>query len=278
YLGNLSLNGFSQQAGTRKVVGGTIVRTDLPNGSSRLTTQIPLAVIGEAPFRITAEAQQTRKHHLFGELNIRHAPGSVLDIAVHLDRRDLSENESVHLVGAGVPGMIQNQTATIPAGQNKGYLSFYLPPYLPEGQYTITVQAQAEVLKQPGTKQKQPVIVFSNPVTFEVKPATFVVAVDAAAPQKIRCGETILVNYSAKRINGFIGKIHTELEAAETLEGLRVRGVTFVGQTEEGTLQIIANDDAPLGKQPAIRLFAVGVVEEQSIYHGSCFLDLEITE
>ncbi|QDT41718.1 putative subtilase-type serine protease precursor [Gimesia alba] len=271
YWGDLTLNGFSDQAGTRKVHGGTIVRTDIPNGSSRLTTKIPLAVTDDAPFQISAERQQVRKHILFGELELRHAPGSVLDIAVHLDRRDLSENEPVHLVGASLPGMIQNQTATIPAGKNKGYLSFYLPPYLPVGQYTITVQTQALV-------GKKPIVVFSNPVTFDVKPATFVVAVDTSAPQKIRRGETIQVKYSAKRINGFINKIHTELEAADKLEGLRVRGVTFVGQTEQGTLQIIANDDAPLGKQPSIRLFAVGVVEDQPIYHGSCFLDLEITE
>ena len=75
-----------------------------------------------------------------------------------------------------------------------------------------------------------------------------------------------------------IDKIHTEVEApAVKVDGLRVRGVTFVGQTEEGTLQIIANEDAPLGKQPFIRLSAVGVVEDQAVYHGSCFLNLEIT-
>ncbi|WP_299466809.1 PPC domain-containing protein [uncultured Gimesia sp.] len=278
YWGNLSLNGFSMQSGTKKVRGGTGVRTDLPNGSSRLTTEIPLAVTGAAPFRITADGHEKRKHDLFGEMNIRHAPGSVLDVAVLLDRRKLSDNEPVRLMGVGVPDMIQNQTATIPPGKNKGYLSFYLPPYLPVGQYTITVQAQAEVVQKSGTKQKKSVVVFSNPVTFEVKPAAFVVAVDSDAPGKIRRGETIQVKYSAKRVNGFINKIHTELEAADKLDGLRVRGVTFVGQSDRGTLQIIANDDAPLGKLPFIRLSAVGVVEEQPVYHGSCFLDLEITE
>lgn len=278
YWGNLSLNGFSIQNGTKKVRGGTVVRTDLPNGSSRLTTEIPLAVTGEAPFRITADGHEKRKHDLFGEMSIRHAPGSVLDVAVLLDRRKLSDSEPVRLMGVGLPDMIQNQTATIPAGKNKGYLSFYLPPYLPVGQYTITVQAQAEVAQKPDAKQKQSVVVFSNPVTFEVKPAAFVVAVDSDAPGKIRRGETIQVKYSAKRVNGFINKIHTELEAAERLDGLRVRGVTFVGQSDQGTLQIIANDDAPLGKLPFIRLSAVGVVEDQPVYHGSCFLDLEITE
>ena len=46
----------------------------------------------------------------------------------------------------------------------------------------------------------------------------------------------------------------------------------FVG----GKNTIIANDDAPLGRQPFLRLFAVGVAEDQPVYHGGCFLDLEI--
>jgi len=54
--------------------------------------------------------------------------------------------------------------------------------------------------------------------------------------------------------------------------------VTFVGQTESGVIQIIASDDAPLGRQPFVRFFAVGVVEDQPVFHGSCFLNLEIVE
>ncbi len=271
YSGTLGLIAHSTQTKLRKVRGGTIVRTGVPNGSSRLTTEIPVAVAGQAPFRITADGHEKRKHHLFGEMNVRHSPGSVLDVAVQIENRDPSENEPVNLIGVGVPHLIQNQTATIPAGKNKGYLSFYLPSYLPVGKYTITVQAQSK-------SRKKSVVVFSNPVNFEVKPAAFVVAVDSMAPRKIRRGETIKVKYSAKRINGFINKIHTELEGADKLDGLRVRGVTFTGQSDTGTLQIIANENAPLGKRPFIRLSAVGVVEDQPVFHGSCFLDLEITE
>jgi hypothetical protein len=54
--------------------------------------------------------------------------------------------------------------------------------------------------------------------------------------------------------------------------------VTFVGQTESGTIQVIANEDAELGRQPFLRLYAVGVVEDKPTYHGSCFLNLEIVE
>ena len=277
FVENLQLKVSSAQGISGRINGGTLVRTDLPNATSRLTTGIPLAVTDPAPVKITASPQLTRKHDLFGEMKLRHAPGSVLDVAVQVNRRDLSDQAEVKLQGVGLPQMIQNQSAVIPAGVNKGYLSFYLPPYLPEGYYTLTIQAETEVTN-PESKKKTSVTLFSNPVSFEVKLAAFVVAVDTDAPRKIRRGETIQVKYSARRINGFISKIHTEVEApAVKVDGLRVRGVTFVGQTEEGTLQIIANEDAPLGKQPFIRLSAVGVVEDQAVYHGSCFLNLEIT-
>ncbi|MDP6445102.1 MAG: hypothetical protein QF805_14995, partial [Pirellulaceae bacterium] len=108
--------------------------------------------------------------------------------------------------------------------------------------------------------------------------APFVLAVDLDAPRRIHRGETITLNYTAKRKNGFIGKIHTEMAAPGEVEGLRVRGVTFVGQTETGTLQIIANKDAPLGQQPFLRLEGVGTVEDEPVYLGAVFLNLEIVE
>ena len=60
--------------------------------------------------------------------------------------------------------------------------------------------------------------------------------------------------------------------------GLRGRGETFVGQTSKGSIQIIVNDDAPLGKVQFLRLLNVGVVEDEPIYQGSSFLNLEIVE
>ena len=83
---------------------------------------------------------------------------------------------------------------------------------------------------------------------------------------------------NARRVNGFIGKIHTELDALGEVLGLRGRGVTFTGQTETGTIQIIANDDAPLGQQPFLRLYGVGVLEDKPVFHGSCLLNLEIVK
>ena len=129
-------------------------------------------------------------------------------------------------------------------------------------------------------KDAKPVAVtlFSNAVTFEVYAAPFILAVDLDAPRKIQRGKIVQVKYTAQRKNGFIGKIHTDVAAAGELIGIRVRGVTFVGQTESGTLQIIANEDAPLGQQPFLRLEGVGTIEYEPVYLGSCFLRLEIVD
>jgi hypothetical protein len=284
FVGTLDLAGDAASlAGSRPARGGTVVRTGLPNGSGRLTAGIPFAVRDEeAPLRITANGHETRDHHLYGKLTVRHSPGSILDVAVRVDRRDPGHRAPVKLIGVGIPARIQNQTATIPAGRTKGYVSFYLPPTLPPGRYTIAVRAETTVPASPTTgKKNQPpktVTVYSDPVTFHVRPAAFAVEIDPYAPKKVRRGQIVKINYTARRTNGFIGKIHTELAAPEKVVGLRGRGVTFVGQTESGVIQIIAGDDAPLGLQPFVRFYAVGVVEDQPVFHGSCFLNLEIVE
>ncbi len=59
---------------------------------------------------------------------------------------------------------------------------------------------------------------------------------------------------------------------------LRARGVTLVGRSDSGVLQIIATETAPLGRQPFLRLEAVGTVEDQPVYRASRFVELEITE
>ena len=134
----------------------------------------------------------------------------------------------------------------------------------------------------PGQKDKTTnVAVHSNAVTFEVHPPAFRLALSLTAPRKIKVGQIAQVNYTVHRINGFISKIHTELAAPGKVTDvgrLRGRGVTSVGQGESGTIQIIANEDAELGGIPFLRLYAVGVLEDEALFHGSCFLPLEIVE
>lgn len=75
--------------------------------------------------------------------------------------------------------------------------------------------------------------------------------------------------------------MHTELAEPGRITdvvGLRGRGETFVGQTAQGSLQIVVNDDVPLGAQHFLRLFTVGVLEDQPAYFGSRFISLEIVE
>ena len=54
--------------------------------------------------------------------------------------------------------------------------------------------------------------------------------------------------------------------------------MSSTNQAESGTIQVIANEDAALGMHPFLRLYGVGVLEDEAIYHGSCFLPMEIVE
>jgi hypothetical protein len=265
-----------------RVSSSSIVRTGRPNGWSRLTDVLPAKMSGKSQVKITADAHEIRKHHLYGNLKPRHSPGGMVDVAVQVDRLDLEFQAPVELIGIGIPLPIKNCTGTIGVGESSTQLSFYLPQTLSPGRYTIAIQGKTTVPTGPkgkdGKWKTKSVTIVSNPVTIDVRPATFVVELDPYAPKRIRRGQIVQVKYTARRINGFIGKIHTELYAAGEVVGLRGRGVTFVGQTESGSIQVIANEDAPLGRQESLRLFGVGVVEDEAVYHGSCFLPLEIVK
>ncbi|MDG2130296.1 MAG: hypothetical protein P8K08_20015 [Fuerstiella sp.] len=259
---------------------GTMIRSGLPTGSGRLMDELPVAVAGNARLRITADGHEPRQHQLYGELKVRHSPGGILDVAVRVDRIAAEDKVSISLVGVGLPPLIVNQTATIPAGRDKGYISFYLPHSLPVGTYSLALRADTK-FPISGTDKMEDVTVYSNTVTFKVHPPAFRIDLDLTAPRKIKRGEIVKVGYAARRMNGFIGKIHTELAAPGTVTDvgrLRGRGVSSTGQAESGTIQIIANEDAELGMHPFLRLYGVGVLEDEALYHGSCFLPMEIVE
>lgn len=280
-FGELKLKAFADELRptSRSVRGGTIVRSGTPIGWGRITSQIPIAVAGDAPLRITADAHEPLDHHLYGKLSAKHSPGGIVDVAVHIERIDSGHQAPVKLIGVGLPDSIRNQTAVIPPGQQKGYLSFHLPPTLPVGRYSLAIRAETTV--STSDTKTETVAVISNPVTFELQPAAILVEVDPFAVTQAKRGETIKVGYSAKRLHGFIGKMHTELATpgrVTDVVGLRGRGETFTGQTDKGALQIVINDDAPLGRQPFLRLFTVGVVEDEPTYFGSGFFPLEIVE
>jgi len=258
---------------------GTSVPSGRPLTRSRLISRLPLAVTGEAPVRLIADGHETLQHPLYGTIQVRHSPGGILDVAVQVDRRDAGHRAPVRLSGVGLPQAILNETSVIPAGQSKGYLSFRLPVTLSPGQYSVTVRAETTIAAP--DQKTEPVIVFSNPVTFEIQPAAFVVEVDPFAQKRVRRGETFQVSYTSRRQNGFIGKMHTELAVAGIITdvpGILGRGETFTGQTDQGSLQILVNEDAVPGPQPFLRLFTVGVVEDQPVFFGSAILPLEVME
>jgi hypothetical protein len=236
-------------------------------------------VAGESAALLTAEIQDELDHHLYGKLNLRYTPGSVLDVAVTVERRDANHRADVKLVAVGLPPQLANQTAVFPAGSSEGILSFALPPTLPVGAYSFAVTAETSTPAANGSSE--PVTLISNPVTFVVEPAALEVAIDPFTPRRVRRGETFEVKYAVTRKDGFIGKIHTELASpgiVTDVPGLRGRGETFTGQTEDGKLQIVVNDAAPLGEVPFLRLFSVGTVEDQPIHFSAAMFPLEIVE
>ena len=262
----------------RPVFGGVVVRSGTPTGWGRLVCQMPVAVAGESTVRVVANAHEVLEHQLYGKLPVKHSPGGIVDVAVQIERRDSEHRAAVKLSVLGLPDVIEAQTAVVPPGE-RGYLSFYLPPSLPVGPYSFVVQAETTMPGAGGKSAK--VLAFSNPLTIDVQPAAFRVDVDPFAVRRVRRGEVIQIAYRARRLSGFIGKMHTELAAPGCITdvpGLRGRGETFVGQTENGSLQIEIDDTAPLGQQRHLRLFTVGVVEDEAVYQGSRFLSLEIVE
>jgi hypothetical protein len=273
YFGKLQLVASHTVGGAprqQQVASGEMVSAGYPTGRGRLTDETPLAVVRErAPFQVDAGLRRERFQQ-----------GSIVDIDIDLRRARVGHSAAAKLGVIGLPPGVQARRATIAAGESHGTISLYIPPQLPTGKYSLSVRVDTTALPATQTAKEKPsgVVAFSNAVSFEVYPAPFVLAVDLDAPRRIHRGETITLNYTAKRKNGFIGKIHTEMAAPGEVEGLRVRGVTFVGQTETGTLQIIANKDAPLGQQPFLRLEGVGTVEDEPVYLGAVFLNLEIVE
>ncbi len=262
----------THETGSGQVVrGGTMVRAGLPTGKGRLTDDIPWSVAGDSPVRLLASTDRRR-----------YSQGSVVEIEIFIDRGEKQSHHPVQLRGIGLPPIVEKRIGDIPSTMRSGFISFYLPPTIAPGMYTIAVGGRTsaflpETAGAEGAKEIDVELV-SNPLTFEVYPAPYVVRVNLDAPIKIKRGEVIQLQYTAVRKNGFIGKIHTDIAAPGGVLGIRARGVTFVGQTESGVLQVIANTDAPLGQQRGLRIEGVGTIEDEPVHLGGCFLRLEIVE
>ena len=276
----LKLEADAVGIGRRLVRGGTLVRAGTPTPWGRLTSQVNLAVAGEARLRIRAQGHEALHHHAYGTLKVRHSPGGIVDVAVEIEPDARVPDAPVRLVGIGLPDTITNQSAVIPAGETKGTISFYVPPTFPLGRFSLVIHAE-KMVPTNDPKKSERLSAYSNPITIDVQPAAFRVGVDNFDVTHAHRGETIQVQFSAQRCNGFIGKMHTEIAEPGRITdvtGLRGRGVTFAGQTENGAIQILVNDDAPLGRVPFLRLFTVGVREDEVIFQGSCLVALEILE
>ena len=273
FLGKLELKASYQmgnQTVTQAVLAGTMSRSGTPIGVGRFDSQLTFAVTDTSP--VVAVATIDRQ---------RYQGGSIIDVDVTVDRQAGQMAEELLISGVGLPLEIQNRLQRIPSS-NTGTISFYIPPNLSAGRYSIAARVRTKM--NPVTNAKNAVEkavaveLVTNTVSFEVYSPPYVVAVDLEAPVTIARGEVIQLKYSARRQDGFIGKIHTELVAPGGVLGIRGRGVTFVGQTDSGVIQIIANEDAPLGQQSGLRLEGIGTVEDIEVHRSSVFLTLEIVE
>jgi hypothetical protein len=273
FLGKLELKASYQmgnQTVTQAVLAGTMSRSGTPIGVGRFDSQLTFAVTDTSP--VVAVATIDRQ---------RYQGGSIIDVDVTVDRQAGQMAEELLISGVGLPLEIQNRLQRI-RSSNTGTISFYIPPNLSAGKYSIAARVRTKM--NPVTNAKNAVEkavaveLVTNTVSFEVYSPPYVVAVDLEAPVTIARGEVIQLKYSARRQDGFIGKIHTELVAPGGVLGIRGRGVTFVGQTDSGVIQIIANEDAPLGQQSGLRLEGIGTVEDIEVHRSSVFLTLEIVE
>lgn len=255
---------------THRAHSGAMVWPGKPLPSGRMTQEIPLATSLEAPFLLTATPKVTSLDQ-----------HSVVDMEVSLETLSNGPTAPVRLSGVGLPQGVQIERVTLSPETSKGWMSVFFPATLPPGPYTFAIQAEVDAMVAVNPKAKPAktsLSVVSNPITIEVKPARIVLDLDPATPTKIARGKIIQLKFTADRANGFLGKVHAELVAPGGVVGLRARGVTLTGQTDSGSLQVIATDNAPLGRHPLLRLDAVGTVEDQPVYRASRPVELEIVE
>ncbi len=273
FAGALKIIGHAEPAGEvieRRAHGGAMIWPGRPLPSGRVTHEVALATGGETPFLLTATPKVTSLDQ-----------HSVLDVQIALESTSGAVTSPVRLSGVGLPRGTSMEGISLDPGIPQGWISVFWPDSLPPGPYTFAIQAEFEatVGTDPKAKPaKTSLIVVSNPITIEVKPARIILELDSASPTKIARGKIIQLRFTAERVNGFIGKVHTELVAPGGVAGLRARGVTLVGQGHSGSLQVIATENAPLGRHSLLRLEAVGTVEDEPVYRASRPVELEIVE
>jgi len=273
FAGPITITGRYDDGGVtleRTAQAGTMIWQNRPTPSGRLAQEQPLAVAGDVPYRLVAA---TKDDSVDQE--------GILDVELTLEARGERPTAPVRLTAIGLPRGASAEPIELQPESLKGWMSVRFPASVPAGPFTFAVAAEVEglVAPQPNAKPaKLSLTAVSNPLTVAVKPARVVLSVDPSSPVKIARGKIMQLKFAAKRTGGFIGKVHVELETPGGIDGVRARGVTLVGGTETGSLQVIATDNAPLGPLKLLRLEAVGTVEDKPVYRAGLPLTLEITE
>lgn len=273
FAGPIVITGRYDEAGVvleRTARAGTMIWPNRPTPSGRLAQGQPLAVAGEVPYRLVAATKEDAVDQ-----------EGILDVELTLEARGERPTAPVRLAAIGLPRGASAEPVELQPENLRGWMSIRFPGAVPSGPFTFAVAAEVEglIATQPNAKPaKLSLTAVSNPINVTVKPARVVLSVDPSSPVKIARGKIMQLKFAAKRTGGFIGKVHVELETPGGIDGVRARGVTLVGGTETGSLQVIATDNAPLGPLKLLRLEAVGTVEDKPIYRAGLPLTLEIIE
>ena len=273
YAGAIQIIGRYESAGVkleRRPTVGTMIWPNRPSPSGRIAQELPLAVAGEVPFTLVAAPVEESVDQ-----------AGVLDVAITLEARGERPTAPFRILPVHLPRGVTVESIELAPETGSGWLSFAFPESLPVGSYTFAVATEIEALlaPKPGAapvKTKHTLV--SNPITVRIKPARVLLALDPSSPTKIARGKIMQLKFTAKRTGGFIGKVHVELAAPGGVVGVRARGNTLTGQEENASLQVIATDNAPLGRQRLLRLEAVGTVEDRPVYRAGTLIELEIVE
>ncbi|MCE9607311.1 MAG: PPC domain-containing protein [Planctomycetia bacterium] len=273
FAGAIQVVGHYEQDGVsivRPARAGTMIAPNRPLPSGRLAQEIPLTVAGDIPFTLVAAPK-----------SVAIDQEGVLDVNISLESRGERPTAPVRLTAVGLPQGVFAEPIVLASENAQGWMSFVFPASVPTGKYTFAISAEVEAaiaLNPKAKPTKSTLTLVSNPITVLVKPARVVLSLDPSSPTKIGRGKIVQLKFTAKRVNGFIGKVHVDLDAPGGVTGVRGRGVTLIGQQETGSLQVIATDNAPLGKQSLLRLDGLGTLEDQPIYRAGKPIELEIVE
>jgi hypothetical protein len=207
---------------------------------SRLDRSLVLAVRGQAPYRLTAGAEEIKAN-----------VGGQVTIPVKLER-SADFKGPVLLSVLNLPPNVnfnqRNQPIVLAPDKKTLNLQTNLRPDVPPGKYTIVLRG--ETTNQPGRGRQRPGDVgvqCSPPLLLTILPK--VVASVAVTPPNpmLKAGDSTKVRVKVTRAGDFQGVIKVQLVVPPKVKGISADDVTLTANQEEAALEIQADEEAQPG-------------------------------